>query len=212
MNSKLLPIALSWLAITVFVRSAEAQNTSDCDDTQKGVISAAQYYTGMQLLGAGDYIGTMKSGGDSTRFEYYFGSTDSAIVDRVEQTLYGVWQGIDDVTYNCSCTEIDANAYVRPNDPKFQIFVCPPYFGAFAAGDMQMTTLIHEISHFLGTRDCTKPLSNGACCSDVDQPAGCTGPDPVTGNSPAAAHRLAMNDPDTASHNAYNIALFVTEP
>jgi hypothetical protein len=196
--------------------TASAQTTVDCDERQKGIIASAQYYTGIGLLLAGDYLDSVREGGDDTRFRTWIGLSDdeelnAEIIDRVAETLEYVYQGIDDITYACDCMIPGTNAFVRTPDPTFQIHMCTRYFDVFEMGDMQMSTIIHEISHWRGTRDCTKPESEGACCYGTpSDPPECMGADP-TPNSPDAAQDLAADDPVTASNNAYNIAWFVTE-
>lgn len=204
-------LALATLSTVFFAHAASAQNTANCSEDQKGLITSAQVSIGLGLLDASNDIGAMQNGGDASKFLRWFGSTDDAIVDRVLDTLQSVYGGIDEITFNCDCTRTDAYAFVYPDDTTFQIYMCPPWFDSFRGGNLQMSTIVHEISHFLGTRDCTKPVSSGDCCyGGTNDPPGCMGADPVP-SSPAAAQSLAASDPDTASTNAYNIGWFVTD-
>lgn len=191
----------------LFAGSARAQTTVNCGQPSKDIITAAQFYTAGELSDALNYISAMRSGGDSARFVRWFGSTDAAIVDRVAKTLDGVYRGLTALPYNCDCRVADAIAYADLNAS--QIVLCRPYFDSFGMGAMTMSTVVHEISHFLGTRDCMKPLSSGECCYGVNKPGGCSGPDEVP-NTPERARMFATSSPDLASRNAYNIGWFVS--
>lgn len=182
------------------VGNASAQDTIDCGESSQGVITAGQFYAAGEVSDALNYIANMRDGGDSARFVAWFGSTDAAIVDRVERTLEGVYSGLSEITYNCNCPEGMSNtvAYVKLSEPGFQIHVCRAYFDDFGMGAMVMSTIVHEISHFLGTRDCMKPVS---------QP--CASGDPVPWRT-QDARNFALSNPDLASRNAYNIGWFVS--
>jgi hypothetical protein len=182
------------------VGTVSAQDTIDCGDASEGVITAARFYAAGEVSDTLNYITDLRNGGDPARFVAWFGSTDSAIIDRVERTVEGIYSGLSEVTYNCNCPEGTSNtvAYVKLSEPGFQIHVCRAYFDDFGMGATVMAVVAHEISHFLGTRDCMKPVS---------QP--CASGDPVPW-TPEDARRFAINSPDLASRNAYNIGWFVS--
>lgn len=202
-------LALACLFSIWYAQSASAQNTANCGDASSKIITSAQFYLSGELSDSLNYIANMRAGGDSSRFMLWFGSTDSTIVDRVQKMVQEVYEGVQAVTYNCDCPRTDWIAYVDPEDATFQIHMCRAYFDNFASGNMNMHVLAHEISHFLGARDCTNPVSNGPCCYGLNNPGGCSSADPIP-NTPALAQMLAASDPATASVNAYNIGFFVS--
>lgn len=180
---------------------ASAQTTANCSDSDLPRIQAAQLLGGLELLTTSNFIGELRRGsGDPTRFDYWYGSHAPDILERVDMLVGSVGSGIDDITYNCACdaAHMGDYAYVFPRDSTFQIYVCPLFFSGADINDAAVGTLVHEISHFLGTVDCMKP--------DLM----CSSSDPVPGSA-NDAHNFAQSDPTTASWNAYNLNYFVTE-
>jgi hypothetical protein len=82
-----------------------------------------------------------------------------------------VYQVIDDTTFNCECTaEEDATRYgfVRPDDPPYHLRLCKPFFDATDFVGENVSTFVHELSHFFGTRDCMDPNIFLQCPVDPD--------------------------------------------
>jgi hypothetical protein len=76
-------------------------------------------------------------------------------------------------------------------------------------GAVVMSAIVHEISHFLGTRDCMKPLSQGACCYGVDSPGGCSGPDSQP-RTPEDAQMFAMRCGQVAADRSPTVRACMT--
>jgi hypothetical protein len=185
-------------------RQAQAQQTINCSDDQVSLIAATQVWAGLMLLTTGSYLTDLRDGGDSARFDYWYGTHREDQINYVENLGGNVYQVIDDTTFNCECTaEEDATRYgfVRPGDPPYHLRFCKPFFDATDFVGENVSTFVHELSHFFGTRDCMDPNIFLQCPLDAD----------TTPNTAEKAHAFAVSDPSTATFNAYNWERFVTD-
>lgn len=191
------------LTLAAISGQASAQMTIHCDDeNQLDQLAIAQYYGGLALLTSGGYLADLRDGGDSARFDYWFGKHDPSLIDRVENTLAKVYYAIDDLTFDCDCPpdEVDIEvtwAFRRSSDPDDHLRLCPLFFNTHDTGELA-GTFVHEISHLFGTQDCMNPIP--LCPKDA----------PVPWNA-ELAHDFAQRDPVTSTNNAYNLERFVTD-
>jgi hypothetical protein len=185
-------------------RQAQAQQTINCSDDQTSLIAGTQVWAGLMLLTTGSYIADLRDGGDSARFDYWYGSHSEVQINYVGNLAAHVYQVLDVATFNCECTEEeDATRYgfVRPDDPPYHLRFCKPFFESTDFVGENVSTFVHELSHFFGTRDCMDPNLLFQCPLDAD----------MTPNSAEKAHAFAVSDPNTSTFNAYNWEHFVTD-
>jgi hypothetical protein len=190
------------IALLTCAQRASAQQTLNCSEHDIGVIQAAQVQAGLMLLTTGGYLADLRAGGDTARFDFWYGAHSSEQLDFVENIATQVYYVMDQVTYDCDCDtgESERLAYVRTSDPRFHLRMCPLFFSSSDFIDEQVATIVHEFSHFFGTRDCMDPNIVLPCGSSDPVPFGAQG-----------AHDFAVSDPYTSSWNAYNFERFVTD-
>jgi hypothetical protein len=185
-------------------RQAQAQQTINCTDYQTSLIAGTQVWAGLMLLTTGSYLGDLRAGGDSARFDYWYGSHSDVQINYVDNLAAHVYNVMDDTTFNCECTEEEDRTrygFVRPDDPPNHLRFCKLFFDATDFVGDNVTTFVHELSHFFGTRDCMDPNLLFQCPLDAD----------MTPNSAEKAHAFAVSDPNTSTFNAYNWEHFVTD-
>jgi Lysine-specific metallo-endopeptidase len=200
MQTKLQLALATMVSLAAITQSANAQFTQNCTQSQTDQVAGYQAYAGLQLLTASDYIARVRSGSaDSTRFDYWFGNHEAAIVEKVETIMQAIYFTLGEAKYHCTCDAPDilpgTVAYVFPTDPEFNVYLCPDFFDQTAPDRLNTWVLgvvSHEMSHFYGTLD--EPYEGA----------------PLP-NSPAAARALAMDDPATAANDAYNYQFFLSD-
>lgn len=193
----------AWVGATAFAllsahgAHAQTRTTVDCSAEQENEVFAYQAYAGLQLLTASNYIGSVKDGsGDPARFDYWFGNHDAATVEAVEQTMSLIYYGtVEQAIYHCKCaddTKPTVVAYVFPDDPDYNVYLCQPFFNAAPENfnTWVLGVVSHELSHFVGT---------------TDYPYG----GDYLPNSPDTAHAVALDDPNLAVNTSYNYQFFL---
>src|SRR5262245_34499902 len=93
--------------------TASAQDTVNCGKASEGVITSGQFYAAGEVSDALNHISAMRNGGDSARCVHWFGSTTPAIIDRVENTLEGVYSGLSEMC----CQRLNSPAGCPGPDP-----------------------------------------------------------------------------------------------
>jgi len=124
----------------------------------------------------------------SPRYTTWFGEFDEDRHSTVIRTLSNMQQVLDGnvLDFDCTCLLVSRDflfGFIRQSQP-FNINVCPLFF---SIEDEEITTLVHELSHFLqigGTDDV------------------------VFG--PEDSQQLALSDPDSAVRNADNYGYFIS--
>ncbi len=124
----------------------------------------------------------------SPRYRAWFGEFDDDRHSTVIRTLSNMQQVLDSnvLDFDCTCLLVSRDflfGFIRQSRP-FNINMCPLFF---SIEDEDITTLVHELSHFLqigGTEDV------------------------VFG--PEDSRQLALSDPDSAVRNADNYGYFIS--
>ena len=124
----------------------------------------------------------------SPRYGAWFGEFDEDRHNRVVTTLSNMQQVLDQdvLDFDCTCLMISRDflfGFIRQSRP-FDINLCPLFF---STEDDEITTLVHELSHFVQI----------AATEDI-----------VFG--PEASQQLAASDPGRAVRNAENYGFFIS--
>jgi hypothetical protein len=191
-----------WVGVSLIVSliaasgQARAQSSDDCDQQQLDTLSSALLVAGFKFIGAGNDIANIRQGGDTSRFEYWFGPASDDRVNHVEEILMQAYYGpLADATYVCTptlfCLDPTIAAWVDHGSKVHTVHLCPVYFTS-SFDEVQVGTLVHEFTHFYNTRDLEANEVNGATNADV-------------------AHNFATANPDGAIDAAINYEYYVTD-
>lgn len=200
MQIKLQLAFATMVSMAASTQSASAQFTQDCSESQTSQVAAYQTYAGLQLLTASDYIGrVVNEGEDASRFDYWFGNHEPAIVDQVSAMMENIYYTLEHAQYVCDpCDAPDLPsgtvAYVYPDDPEFHVYLCDDFFDQTAPDRLNtwvFGVVSHEMSHFFGTVDSAVPGGPAA-------------------NSAEAAHQIALDDPSLAANLSYAYQFFLS--
>lgn len=145
-----------------------------CDEDQQEYIKQATTTAALFLLSAHSDLDAARNGGDTSRFERWFGPYSEESAEIVERRLNGVQEQLYDINYDCGCnltqdvidgggTEDNTVAWSVQNDPDLQVHLCHPFFdGDFE--ELAVGGIIHELTHLGGTWDWTY-----RCPADKDE-------------------------------------------
>jgi hypothetical protein len=194
-------------AVTLFVSSlgllasspAAAENIH-CDSDRTTDIAAANLVIGAWLKAAQQELRGIRDGGDSTRFEHWFGPVTEDKLSFVDTLLYAVFSdAVPKAGYVCGpsygCSSPDVYAWTEhgsalKDPPNYGVYVCDTWFDNEGPTE-KASTLFHEYTHLYGTNDLSAADTVGS--NDWEE----------------AAHNYALNNPDQAVESAYNVEFFV---
>jgi hypothetical protein len=190
--------ALPWLML--LLGSTARAEYRNCSEEQINTLAYAGVYAGLRLIGAGRDITSIRQGGDTSHFETYFGPATGERVDGVESVLLAAYSGgLSNADYVCGfslgCLDPSVlmwteHASALAPSPSWGIYVCDLYF---AHPEVQVGTLIHELTHLYGT-------------SDISADEGQLAP-----SYREIARVIAANNPDRAVQLAINYEYYVVD-
>lgn len=128
--------------------------TEGCSDDQIQVIEQALKESTFYAMSVNDDLGKVANGGDTSRFDYWFGSHDDHELKTVNYIFAGLLEYFDVATFVCGCPGAGPTIIgsTLPSDPELKIHLCDAYFkGDFE--EVQVGALFHEGSHLVGTQD-----------------------------------------------------------
>jgi hypothetical protein len=190
-----LSIALSaWLLSSATIAMADP-----CSPDQQQTIDTAKGVAGESLFFAGQDIGSIRTGGDPSRFEFWFGGEATPDrLDVVENFLSAAYyDALENAQYVCgpslACLASATAAWVthcgqidnRSSHPT--VYLCDLYFNNQDFIDVQVGSLVHEYTHLY-------------CSNDIDDYT-----------SASAARENAIEHPDQAIYDAVNLQYYVTD-
>ena len=194
-------IACALGCFALCLTSSASADFNSCSNEQINTIIAAASTAQFQFLAAGRDLDNIRSGGESGRFEEWFGPATTERVDTVESVLYAAWQGgMTNANYYCGptlgCLDPTAVAWTEhasalAEHPTYGVYLCGPFWTLSNVD--QAGILIHEYTHLYGTRDFTNAELNLA--SEYED----------------IARAVAANDPDAAVTIAYNYGFYCSE-
>jgi hypothetical protein len=184
----------------VLSTSTAAASFTNCDDGQINTITGAVLSIGPWLGATQQDLQRMREGGDSSRFEYWFGPVTEDKLSYLEALLYAVYAGaienahhICPPTFYCRSTNDVAwteHGSALADSPTYGVYVCETFFGVTL--EQQAAGLLHEYTHLYGAEDFTDDEKGDS------------------GDWQEVARRLAVNNPDHAIQVAYNIQFYVS--
>jgi hypothetical protein len=129
----------------------------DCSDAQIQTLRGAFTQLGFQFAMIFSDLQRVASGTGTDNFRYWFGEPTADRVAIVRTMYQGMYNLMDDINFQCGCTEPDTFAWVAPTDPEHIIHLCDhDYFGTDKEPapfyEVQMGALLHELSHFTGAQ------------------------------------------------------------
>ncbi len=144
--------------LAVFVLAAHAltaraqwhPNIIDCDPEQTMAVSDMIDFAERAIQDARADLENVARGGDSSRFDYWFGAHTPPILDYVRTAFDRMATAIHEVRFSCECVlpHVVASATFGRRDAP--VHLCDPVFEEdfreFGAG-----SLIHELSHVVGS-------------------------------------------------------------
>jgi hypothetical protein len=168
-------------------------HTVNCDNEQYNRIRAAAENAFDAIVDSENDIVNVYNGGDSTRFDYWFGSHEQDYLAVAYNNFNDMYNLFGDVQYTCDCPGavpgLVGSTTVR--DPNNLVVLCPEFFTQdfqeFSVGG-----IIHEVSHLVGVIHW--------------QQEGCTRGS--GSNWPEALHESAAAFPYGAIQNAENYRLY----
>lgn len=184
MKSKMrsLSTAQAFLAAAAWagsVHSASAQSYNSCTEYQVNKIAGAAAVAESLYMAADDELASIDQGGDSSRFEEYFGPATSDRVETVRAMLYASWWGaMGNAAYHCGPTfgcQADPSAYAWSDlggalgDQKtYGVYFCEPFWDDDWDVYDAATTLMHEYVHLYSYATDPTP-EEGSAAGGYDQ-------------------------------------------
>ncbi|THH21152.1 hypothetical protein EW146_g365 [Bondarzewia mesenterica] len=117
-----------------------------CSSSRESSISTAASNAVTYVNNATSYLSGISSG--TARYTTWFGSYTSSRKSTVQTHYAEIGSDPLSTTYDCTCTDSDAYAYVYPDEHGY-IYLCGAFWDAPATGtDSKAGTIVHEQSHF----------------------------------------------------------------
>jgi hypothetical protein len=128
-------------------------DTEGCNDDQIHTIEQAQGYAAFSLITVMNDLGSIANGGDTSRFDYWFGAHGDFELSTVNATFEQIIEYFNTATYVCGCPGEPPSVIAQTTigDPARKIRLCDAYFqGDYE--EVQVGALFHEASHLAGTQ------------------------------------------------------------
>jgi hypothetical protein len=148
--------ALVTLVVSAMLGGTTARAQDRCSAEQQEAVNRALERAYIYATNAMDDLVSVNNGGDTSRFDRWFSSTDNGALSDVSMTMSFIWGRLASVSYLCvdeafgECQPGTA-AFVLPGLPSIRI--CPKFFEVSSLDEFGAGVLIHEVSHLVNTVD-----------------------------------------------------------